>query len=359
MWLGFGLLLIKAVQGTLTVIVNSVYDVTRGKSIQLAIKKQRAVRMLVIVRAFNNEADIVECLDSLRRTRYANLDIIVADQGSTDNTIKLVKTYRQRYAKLHLKLQNTSGGTDVSLMKKALRKCPAADAVLLSTVTDTFDKRSFKNLNLHLQSHPQQTIVRLFPRFNVTPSFFGLSRVFSQLSGVQLQKAMCLLPGRLGHASGQLGRLEPLVVYRRPVLQKFVRGKRPAIKSGVCEAVIVCRPAPQTLRRFLAPPPHATSNYPLNLRRLVIGGLIVLESISLLVFGGYFIYLAVALHVTQPLLLAWTLGLAWLVFTVWGSTLYPLKTQLYLSLLAPMQTIVNLLFLPLKSLKLAALIAYG
>jgi glycosyltransferase involved in cell wall biosynthesis len=49
----------------------------------------------VIVAVYNTEKYITEALDSLFAQGYKNLEVIVVNDGSTDNTLKLLKEYSQ------------------------------------------------------------------------------------------------------------------------------------------------------------------------------------------------------------------------------------------------------------------------
>lgn len=45
----------------------------------------------VVIPACNEERDIRECLQSLKKQTYSNIEIIIADNASTDNTAKIAK----------------------------------------------------------------------------------------------------------------------------------------------------------------------------------------------------------------------------------------------------------------------------
>lgn len=52
-----------------------------------------ANKVSIIIPVFNGEKYIKKCLDSLNNQDYQNIEIIVIDDGSTDNTISIVKKY--------------------------------------------------------------------------------------------------------------------------------------------------------------------------------------------------------------------------------------------------------------------------
>lgn len=51
-------------------------------------------KITVIVTAYNQEKYIDRCMQSILKQTYKNLDIIVIDDGSTDETTKIVKKYQ-------------------------------------------------------------------------------------------------------------------------------------------------------------------------------------------------------------------------------------------------------------------------
>lgn len=48
----------------------------------------------VIIPTFNEERDIGNCLKSLRKQSYKNFGIIVLDDGSTGNILKILKKFK-------------------------------------------------------------------------------------------------------------------------------------------------------------------------------------------------------------------------------------------------------------------------
>lgn len=52
----------------------------------------------IITVVFNNQATIADCLDSILSQSYPNIELIVIDGGSTDNTLSILKKYREKIA---------------------------------------------------------------------------------------------------------------------------------------------------------------------------------------------------------------------------------------------------------------------
>lgn len=66
-------------------------------------------KLTVIVAAYNVEKYIEKCLESLVNQTYKNLEILVVNDGSTDNTKKLIEKYEKEYENLKL-LNKENGG---------------------------------------------------------------------------------------------------------------------------------------------------------------------------------------------------------------------------------------------------------
>lgn len=68
-------------------------------------------RVSTVTPAYNAESSIVGCLDSIRKQTYPILEIIVVDDGSTDNTVEIVIAYIEAHPEVQIKLikQKNSG----------------------------------------------------------------------------------------------------------------------------------------------------------------------------------------------------------------------------------------------------------
>lgn len=54
----------------------------------------------VIVNAYNEEKHIKKCIDSIINQNYKNIEIIVVNDGSTDNTLNILNSYNEPRLKI-------------------------------------------------------------------------------------------------------------------------------------------------------------------------------------------------------------------------------------------------------------------
>lgn len=67
------------------------------------------IKISIIVPAFNVEKYILKCLESLSNQTYSNIEIIIINDGSTDNSGVICKTYSAGNDKFSLFHQKNSG----------------------------------------------------------------------------------------------------------------------------------------------------------------------------------------------------------------------------------------------------------
>lgn len=72
-------------------------------------KKFSDVKNAVIVAAKNEEKNIANLLDCLVNQTLKKLEIIIVDDNSTDNTVKIIKKYQEKYPQIKLFINNGHG----------------------------------------------------------------------------------------------------------------------------------------------------------------------------------------------------------------------------------------------------------
>jgi poly-beta-1,6-N-acetyl-D-glucosamine synthase len=66
--------------------------------------QRRLPSVTVVVPAHNEAVSVERCLDSIRKTRYPHLQVIVHSDSSTDNTVKLIRAYQKQYKGFDLRV---------------------------------------------------------------------------------------------------------------------------------------------------------------------------------------------------------------------------------------------------------------
>lgn len=111
----------------------------------------------VLVANYNNGKHIAECLDSILKQDYPNIEIIIVDDGSTDNSLVIIEPYQQKHR--YIKFFKNEENKGVGFTKK--RCIDEAEGEILGFVdpddTITSDAVS-KMIEMH-QKHPQASLL--------------------------------------------------------------------------------------------------------------------------------------------------------------------------------------------------------
>lgn len=67
------------------------------------------VSISVITPAYNEEKNIEQCIDSVISQKLKNIELLIIDDGSTDKTVSIIKSYQTKYTNIKLLQQNHKG----------------------------------------------------------------------------------------------------------------------------------------------------------------------------------------------------------------------------------------------------------
>ena len=52
------------------------------------------IAVSVLIANYNNERYLIECIDSIKKQTYQNIEIIIHDDASSDNSVKKISKYK-------------------------------------------------------------------------------------------------------------------------------------------------------------------------------------------------------------------------------------------------------------------------
>lgn len=81
-------------------------------------------RVSLIIPAHNESSVIKRTLDSVSNSTYKNLEVIIVDDGSTDDTAKVIRKYIQRFNPSKVKNYMARGGRSSQLRRRYMRTNP-------------------------------------------------------------------------------------------------------------------------------------------------------------------------------------------------------------------------------------------
>ena len=97
----------------------------------------------VIIPVLNREKGIKKCLKSIMNQNYKNIEIVVIDNGSTDNTVKIIKELQEKDKRIKLfvsKLKGVSNARNFGLKKST------GDYIMFVDSDDTIDKEMISTM---------------------------------------------------------------------------------------------------------------------------------------------------------------------------------------------------------------------
>ena len=97
----------------------------------------------IIIPAYNIENYIAKCLDSLLNQTYKNIEIIVVDDGSSDNTGKVIDDYSSKYDNIKVIHKKNAG---VSSARNSGIEVASGDYIGFVDGDDTVDENMFEIL---------------------------------------------------------------------------------------------------------------------------------------------------------------------------------------------------------------------
>ena len=110
----------------------------------------------IIVPSYNTEKTIKRCVDSLLKQEYKNIEIILVNDGSKDNTLKILNEYKKKHIKNVIVVDKENGG--VGSARNAGIEHATGDYITFVDADDALEKDAISYINQIIKNDEDMVI---------------------------------------------------------------------------------------------------------------------------------------------------------------------------------------------------------
>lgn len=148
------------------------------------------IKVGILIPAYNIEKDIFRALDSCVAQTYKNLEIIVVDDGSEDQTYEVIKQYSQKDKRIKVFRQENSG---VSSARNHALAMTNADYVVFLDSDDWLDNNAIEKYIQKLGEYKEKNALLASGRYYIEAGSFSRSQPDSDVEEIILTSEEALL----------------------------------------------------------------------------------------------------------------------------------------------------------------------
>ena len=141
----------------------------------------------IVVPAYNKEPYIKQCMDSLINQTLKNIEIIVVDDASTDNTLQILRDYEKKDSRVKIIAKEHNCGRHVA--RKTGVQETSGDYVLFVDADDEIELKACEVLYSYVSSHPADILhfgVSIHPEGKADEDFaYSYDQMYAQNNGDQ------------------------------------------------------------------------------------------------------------------------------------------------------------------------------
>lgn len=141
----------------------------------------------IVVPAYNKEPYIKQCMDSLINQTLKDIEIIVVDDASTDNTLQILRDYEKKDSRVKIIAKALNGG--LHMARKTAVKATSGDYVLFVDADDEIELKTCEVLYSYVSSHPADILhfgVSIHPEGKSDEDFaYSYDQMYAQTNGDQ------------------------------------------------------------------------------------------------------------------------------------------------------------------------------
>ncbi len=167
------------------------YDIWQFKRSKKVVKRSHSKLqplVTVLIPAHNEEKAIIRCLESVRKSTYRKLEIIVVDDASKDSTRRLVRQYIAKHPKHNIRLmyrRKNSGKAEA--LNHALKRSVKGELVMMLDADSMIHRQGIKNAVSYFKD---EKIVGVAANVRILDdlSVLGLLQKFEHMVGYRSKK---------------------------------------------------------------------------------------------------------------------------------------------------------------------------
>ncbi|MBR5904527.1 MAG: glycosyltransferase [Alphaproteobacteria bacterium] len=164
---------------------------------------KKAPRISVLMPAYNSEKTVAESIESILNQTFKDFEFIIINDGSTDNTAKIVKEYAKKDKRIKF-IDNKKNQGLVPVLNQGLDLCSCEYIARMDSDDISLPKRFEKQIK-YMDAHPECGVLGTWFQF------FGNSK--SIIQHPKFIKILNVLDGQfVGH---------PTVMMRKSVMDKY------------------------------------------------------------------------------------------------------------------------------------------
>ena len=141
----------------------------------------------VVVPAYNKEPYIKQCMDSLVNQTFKNIEIIVVDDASTDNTLQILRDYEHKDSRVKIIAKDHNCGRHVA--RKTGVQATSGDYVLFVDADDEIELKACEVLYSYVTNNPADILhfgVSIHPEGKSDEDFaYSYDQMYAQNNGDQ------------------------------------------------------------------------------------------------------------------------------------------------------------------------------
>ena len=119
--------------------------------------KRKEILISIVVPIYNSEQHLSKCIESILRQTYGNIEIILVNDGSTDNSLKIARDYAKKDSRILVINQENSGG--VISRKNGIKKAKG-DYVIIEDSDDWLEENLIEKCVEAIEKHDGVDIVK-------------------------------------------------------------------------------------------------------------------------------------------------------------------------------------------------------